>query len=103
MWADDSDSSLVRGGLIGLDELPHDLDGVDGGRVNSLPKLSGRDFYIDRIEHLLDSAPQDAADDAFPNLDGPALYAARLVTLCEASAKRFTDELEYRRSLRKVY
>lgn len=71
------------------------LTATDGGRVrntSTMEGLRGRDAYVEPVAHLLDDAPEDAEDDAFPNLSGPALYAA-IGTLCETSAERYADEL----------
>jgi hypothetical protein len=56
MWGYDDHDLIhiaeVRGGIRGEDSLP-DL-GADGGRLNRSAKLSGRDAYIARLEHMMD-------------------------------------------------
>jgi hypothetical protein len=75
--------------------------GTDGGAVR---ELGGRDAYVERVTHLMD-AEQDAEPDETVErhdaLSGRAAWLSRLSHVCEQSASRFTDAVEYRRLLRK--
>jgi hypothetical protein len=51
-----------------------DLSGIDGGVVN---RLSRRDAYLARLEHMMDGEPELASDDATPDLDGPIRFVQK--------------------------
>jgi hypothetical protein len=72
-----------------MDSLP-DL-GADGGRVNRTTKLSGRDAYIARLDHMMDAEPDDSVDSSLDyghdtsddsSLGGRDLWVQRLEKLC---------------------
>jgi hypothetical protein len=83
----------VRGGVRGMESLP-----VDGGRVNTSPKLDGRDSYIHRITQMLDASPEDSQHSA----DSRERWIEGLPNLCDEWDKQYTDELNYRRMNRGI-
>src|SRR5215472_10644004 len=95
-----SDLSLVRAGIIGMDEW----EAADHGVVRTPPKLEGRDWHLANVCDCAASASDDTCDDTSHDIsaqDSAALsgrdsYVAQLGTLCSHWAKQHIDDWEYR-------